>query len=384
VLGRDWETRTLAHYDPVTLRRLPGRTVPAGFFTGPWAWSGNHSRIALSRYDWPRLRIVDVSRMRLVGDVRLRHLGTAGGVDGLTWVGPDRLLALVHGGMTGVSFVLVDAQKLAVVREVNVPGSQWGVERWRDGLAALLGPAKGIGAVRVAVAGADGRVRTTILPGVSVGSRTITKGADPRVRSVIPGFASDPKGTQAVAVTAGNRAVSVDLGSMAVTAHALTPRTTQSVQKSMEGPQRYASWIGDGLLAVSGTDWSMNAAGQVAARAAGVRLVDTASWTIRALDPQASSFSLAPGVVLAYGGSRSGSAHTYTGVRAYGLDGVLRWSLYDGQDVYAPALGWFAYVHRYLGSNRPEHLDVVEAQTGTIVSARDWPRGQAQPTLYVD
>ncbi|HYU65854.1 MAG TPA: hypothetical protein VEK09_03820 [Jatrophihabitantaceae bacterium] len=74
VLGRDWKTRTLAHFDPVTVTRVPGRTVPAGFFTGPWAWDADRTRIALSRYDWPQLRIVDARRMRLIGDVRLRHL----------------------------------------------------------------------------------------------------------------------------------------------------------------------------------------------------------------------------------------------------------------------------------------------------------------------
>jgi hypothetical protein len=200
---------------------------------------------------------------------------------------------------------------------------------------------------------------------------------------VIPGFAADPQGTAAVAVTAGSRAVSVDLDSMAVTPHVLA-RTTQRVAKSIEGPQRYARWVGGGLVAVSGSDWSMTSSGAVAARAAGVRLLDTGTWTTRTLDAEASAFSLAPGVVVAFGGSWSGPTHTYTGVRAYALDGTLRWSLYDGQDAYAPVRGPYAYVERFIGTNRPEHIDVVDPATGTILGAREWPRGQAQPTLYAD
>jgi hypothetical protein len=382
VLGRDWTTRTLAHFDPVTLKRVAGRSVPAGFFSGPWAWDAGRTRIALSRYDWPQLRIVDAKRMRLVGDVRLKHLGTAGGVEVVTWVGADRLLALVRGPVSGVSFVLVDAQKRTVLRTVTLPGSQFDTEPTAKGLVALLGPAKGIGTARVAVARADGSVRTAPLPSVSVGSRRVGTGSDPAVRSVIPGFAADPSGTMAVAVTAGNRAVSVDLQTLAATTHVLTERTIQRVNKSIEGPQRDARWVGDGLLAVSGLDWSMTADKRVSARAAGVRLVDTRTWTTRTLDAEASAFSLAPGLVLTYGGSWSGTTSTYTGVHAYALDGELRWSLYEGQNAYAPVHGSLVYVQRNVGTNKPVHIDVVDPATGAILSARDWPKGQAQPTLY--
>jgi hypothetical protein len=384
VLGRDWKTRTLAHFDPVTLERVAGPTVPAGFFTGPWAWNADRTRIALSRYDWPQLRIVDAKRMRLVGDVRLRHLGTAGGVDAVTWVGADRLLTLVRRPVSGVSFVLVDVQKLRVLRTVTLTGSQFGVEPSADGLTALLGPAKGIGSARIAVARADGSVRTAALPGVSVGSRRMGTGSEPTVRSVIPGFATDPGGTMAVAVTAGNRAVSVDLKTLAATAHLLTERTIQAAAKSLEGPQRYARWVGDGLLAVSGSDWSMGANKQLSARAAGVRLVDTRTWTTRTLDAAASAFSVAPGLVVTFGGSWSGTTSTYTGVHAFAPDGELRWSLYDGQDAYAPVQGSLVYVERHFGTNRPEHLDVVDPATGAILAGRDWPSGKSRPTLYAD
>jgi hypothetical protein len=273
-------------------------------------------------------------------------------------------------------------ETLTVLDVQALSGRSFGAERTRDGLAVLLGPAQGIGTARVAVARADGKVRTAILAGVSVGSRRIGKGADPLVRAVFPGFAADPHGGLAVAITAGNRAVSVDLDSMALATHVLTQRTTQRVEKAIEGPQRDARWAGAGLVAVSGSDWSMNADKTVAARAAGVRLVDTATWTTRVLDADASAFSLAPGLVLAYGGSWSGGTSTYTGVHAYALDGTLRWSLYEGGDVYARVVGALGYLERTVGTNRPRHLDVVDPATGAVLGARDWPNGQAMPTLY--
>ncbi len=384
VLGRDWKTKTVARYDPLTLQRVGGPSAPAGFFTGPWAWDAARARLALTRYDLPQLRIVDAVKMRVVGDVKLRRFLVGGGADAVTWVGPSRLLALTR-GVDGLSFALVDAQKLAVAHTSSVHGALFGVESTVNGLVALIGPEHGIGRARLVLAGADGSLRTLPLPGVSVGRRTLSPaGSDPRVRSVIPGFAVDPAGTLAVAVTGTGTAVAVDLRTLAVATHDLVERRTQRVQKSMEGPQRYARWAGDGLIAVSGSSWSVGPGNRVSAQALGVRLVDTRTWTTRTLDPGASSFSLAPGVVLAYGGSWSGTKSTYTGVHAYGLDGALRWSLYEGQDAYVPVRGPLAYVQRHVGSNRPLQIDVVDPATGAVLNSRTWPNGQAPPTLYAD
>ncbi len=199
---------------------------------------------------------------------------------------------------------------------------------------------------------------------------------------MIPGFAADPAGTLAVAVTAGNRAVAVDLRTLEVTSHDLAERRVQQAQKSIEGPQRYARWVGDGSIAISGIDWSRGPGDNVSAKAAGVRLLDTRTWTTQMLDAEASSFSFGSGVVIAYGGSWSGTKSTYAGVHAYGLDGALRWSMFDRQDAYAPVLGQWAYVERHVGANRPLVIDVVDPSSGTVVSTRRWPNGQAAPTLY--
>lgn len=382
VLGRDWKTKTLTWFDPLTLERVSTRSVAAGFFTGPWAWDAQRKLLALSRYDWPQLRIVDGSALTLRGDVRLAHPGTAGGVDAVTWVGANRLLAAVRGASTGISFVLVDASARKVLRTTAVRGTQWDVELVRNGLVALLGPAKGIGGARVAVVGADGTVRTVAIPGVGVGTRRIGMGTDPRVQTVQPGFAAAPDGSLAVAVTPAGRAYAVDLDTLRVTAHERIERSPSSAAKSIEGPQRYATWIGDGLVAVSGYDWSLDSRGRVIARPAGLRLLDTKTWTTRTLEPGASAFSSTAGVLLAYGGGWSAGRGTYVGIRAYSLDGTLRWSLFDGADAYAPIRGGLAYVQRHVGTTVPQQLDVVDPATGTILASRTWPKGQGMPILY--
>ena len=69
-------------------------------------------------------------------------------------------------------------------------------------------------------------------------------------------------------------------------------------------------------------------------------------------------------------------------MHAYALDGTLRWSLYEGSDVYAQVRGALGYLERSVGTNRPRHLDVVDPATGAVLNAREWPKGQAMPTLY--
>lgn len=71
------------------------------------------------------------------------------------------------------------------------------------------------------------------------------------------------------------------------------------------------------------------------------------------------------------------------GVRAYEHDGALRWTLFEGEDAAAAVHGQWVYVHRHVGSNRPERVDVVDPATGAILASRELPNGQAAPRLYV-
>jgi hypothetical protein len=380
VLGRDWTNRTIARFDPLTLKRVAGPSAPAGFFTGPWAFDAGRARLVLSRYGWPQVRILDAAGLKVLGDVRLTSRGTFGGVAAVRWVGRDRLLAVVR-LEPGLAAVLVDTAMRAVVRTTRLTGVVGEVERSADGLVALLTPERGIGAARVAVVGAGGAVRTVRLPAVSIGTRKVGSGADPLVRSVQPGLATVPEAGLAVVVTPANRAVAVDTRTLAVTTHNLATRATSSAAKAIDGPQRHARYVGDGLIAVTGLTFRQSA-GQLGATAAGVELVDMRTWTSRMVDPGASAFATSPDGLVAFGGSWTRTTHAYVGARGYGLDGAHRWTLYDGEDVYAEVRGALAYVHRHVGTNRPELVDVVDPVTGAVVNSLAWPRGRAMPTLY--
>jgi hypothetical protein len=381
VLGRDWTTRTIARFDPVTLKRVSRRGAPAGFFTGPWAYDAGRTRLAVTRYDWPEVRILDAARLKVLGDVRLTSRGTFGGVAAVRWVGRDRLLAVVR-LEPGLAAVVVDTARRAVVRTSTLAGVVSDVERSADGLVALLAPEQGIGAARLGIVDADGAVRTARLPAVAIGTRKVGAGADPLVRSVQPGLATVPEGGLAVVVTPANRAVAVDTRTLAVTTHELEPtRAPSSAAKAIDGPQRYAKYVGDGLIAVSGSNYRMSS-GSLATTAAGVELVDTRTWSARMVDAGASAFATTGEGLVAFGGSSTQATHAYVGARGYALDGERRWTLYDGEDVYAEVKGELVYVHRHVGTNRPEHVDVVDPTTGTVVHSLTWPRGQAMPTLY--
>ena len=73
VLGIDWTVlgMRLGWYDPATLTRLPGRTVPLVSHDGPWSLSPNGTRLAIAGRAGD-VRIVDVGRMRTLGAVALK------------------------------------------------------------------------------------------------------------------------------------------------------------------------------------------------------------------------------------------------------------------------------------------------------------------------
>ena len=122
VLGRDWKTRTIAWFDPLTLKRVSRSGAAGGFFTGPWAYDAGRTRLALSRYDFPVVRLVQVAPLRLLGDVRLTSRGTFGRVEAVAWTGTDRLLVTLSLD-PGVAFVVVDARARRVVRTASVAGT---------------------------------------------------------------------------------------------------------------------------------------------------------------------------------------------------------------------------------------------------------------------
>ena len=142
----------------------------------------------------------------------------------------------------------------------------------------------------------------------------------------------------------------------------------------MSGPIRDAIWLGDGLLAVTGTDYSakLSKKGKLlefAGRAAGVQIVDTRRWTIRTLDPGGNAAVVADGTLLVTGGSftskPTGTTSSRMGLVAYGADGSRRFQLFAGRRAYiAVVSGGRAYV-----SVGGRTLSVVDLVSGQVVGS---------------
>lgn len=145
---------------------------------------------------------------------------------------------------------------------------------------------------------------------------------------------------------------------------------------------RYARWVGDGLIAVTGSDQSTwkDAQGkeQYRAQAFGVRLIDTRTWTVRTLAAEASSFQTGAGLVFAMGGSWDSSTRTREGVgiAAYDLGGRERYRLRTGENVWLNVAAMLGYI--YLG-DEGERVEIVDLATGAILGRLDrgaraeWP-----------
>ena len=141
----------------------------------------------------------------------------------------------------------------------------------------------------------------------------------------------------------------------------------------MNGPMRYGKWLGDGLVAVTGTDESaaIDANNQMVASGspAGLAIVDTRDWTIRMLDRGANAVVPTDGLLLATGSSWTTQSNKPTGMglAAYGSDRALRFRLFAGAAAWVGVVsGGRAYVYR----NGGETASVVDLASGEVVGKR--------------
>lgn len=374
----------LAWFDPISLKALPGRKAPLAAHRGAWAFSGDRSVLAIAGTTGRKqaeLRFVDARRMHVLGDLRLAAYGEPWL---LSWVRPDRLLVLI-GAEQATQVVVVDPRVREVVRRTELPGLVWSPASTRtpESLVLLLGTYGGFESARVAVVDADGEVRVATVSHIPIGTIWQERESESPVGETRhPGLAVDPSGGKAFLVGAGAPLAEIDLATLEVTYHQLSEPVSllgrlrnwlepAAQAKAVSGPVRYARWIADGRIAVTGSDNSISkdAQGreQYRARAAGVRLIDTRTWTVRTLNAEASSVDASSGLVFAMGGSwdSSNAARDGTGVVAYDLAGRERYRLHEGQDVWLHAAGSLGYI--YLGGEG-ERLEIVDLATGAILS----------------
>lgn len=385
VLGISYERRagTLAWFDPLTLQTLRGRKVPLAGHTGSWAFSADRSRLAIAKCterDLPSIRFVNARSMRAVGDLRMSPSGDC--VSALTWLRPRRLLAVVR-SMTSsdTEIVVVDPVARQVLRRTPIASTEdktvWsGSIATKDELVLLLGAYDAFVPARLAIVDTEGDLRVTTVENVLVG--TVYEGeigSDYRARTISPGFAVDPEGRKAFLVPASGPLAEVDLQTLSVSYHelehpSLLRRFLRWLEpaahaKAIEGPMRDARSLGEGMLAVSGTDYAMQRDVQgneiEVGSPAGVTLVDTRSWRAKMLSSESSGFAVAPGLVIAQGGRWDpGQQRTVgPGILAFGLDGRERWRLPQpaGAGLYSPPSLGLGYI--WLGQDRMRVVDIA-------------------------
>ncbi len=340
----------LVRLDPQTLHALPGGGLPLDRHTFGWSFSPDRAKLAIGSDGSAEVRLVDLRRWRVVGDVRVRL--ARGSVFGTAWAGPSRVLAVVVSpgccGLGDTTVAGIDARKPRLLWQRQLYGSLQAGERFRRSLVLVLGPpGRSLGASRLMVVGADGHVRSARLD-------QIRSGLDGRAGGITdiwnPGLAIDPAGARAFIVQAGEPVAEVDLHSLQVRYHHLSQPISllgrlrdwlepKAKAKADEGPSRQALWLGNGLLAVTGFDGygRVGSGGREAEwqTPAGLKLIDTRTWSIHTLDSKATNAMLASDALVAYGSlwdSRSQKV-SGNGLTVYNLDGSRRYHRYGDEPV---------------------------------------------------
>jgi hypothetical protein len=302
-------------------------------------------------------------------------------VNATAWLDPAHVAAVVGPSPcvapTQTRVVTLDTRSRRVVATSWLGGSVTNSVEAPGRLVLLLAPRGKIGAARLAVVDAAGHVRQKVLEAIPAGTR-IANGRYVAEASK-PGLAVDAAGGRAYVVPGRDEVAVVDLRTMRVDYHRLSERR---VAKGTNGSERSALWLGNGRLAITGSD-SINRTTDghpdVGTTPAGLRIVDTRDWTFRTLEPQVSSvrlagrFLLAQGSSYAYDGSRTTS--TSTGVIAYSLTGRELYRLFDGLPVgraVAIAGRGYATVGGATYENRTVSFDLATGTIGRTLTQPLW------------
>jgi hypothetical protein len=379
----------LIRVDRATLQPLQERRVPLAGHTHGWSFSPDGARVALGT-DAPRadVRLIDLRRMRVLGDVRVAQKGS---VFATAWAGPNRVLAVVVDpgccGRGNTTVAGIDAGTRRVLWRRTLGGALMAGARFRRSLVLVFSPRsrpRSIGVSRLVLVGPDDRLRTALLPEIRSGTE-VAGGNDPArslVRESNPGLAVDPSGARAFVVQAGAPVAEVDLRTLRVRPHALSEPVSLlrglrdwlepvAQAKATEGTNRHALWLGNGLLAVSGTDThaAVDARGRQAQwdTPAGLKLIDTRGWRIRTLEARATSAVLASGTLLASSFLWDSRTQTISGsgLTGHALDGRRRFHLY-GDDPLSGVqpLGATVLVGGAAGSRIFRLGAILDARTG--------------------
>ena len=263
-----------------------------------------------------RIHFVDLANWRSLGIARVgRHDWVTVG-----WVSGGRVVAVSGDGPGPQRLLWVDVRSRKVVVRRAFAG--WVVNSLPvpGGLAVVLGPREGVGPLRILVLDANGGVRIIRLDGVHAGADY----AERTGKVLTPAVAVDREnGRMYVVAARGGLVAEVDLASGGVDYHSLGA----SASKGNIGVWwRDAVVAGDGRIAVTGTTWPRPPGGRALSLPVpfGLRMIDTASWTISTLDPRTDAMQVAGDTVLAAGMRWFGPARRSKSTGLLAFDGAGR------------------------------------------------------------
>jgi hypothetical protein len=145
--------------------------------------------------------------------------------------------------------------------------------------------------------------------GIKGGTKWRGKGSDRTAAIRQPGFAVDRAGQAAYVIDPEGVVARVDLTTLDVSYHAKGTRRLARATKQINGPMSSARWVGDGRIAVSGTNAKLRKdAGRLVANLGSARRFSSGHThvTSRMLDPIARSFTAKGDVVLIAGNRAQG------------------------------------------------------------------------------
>jgi hypothetical protein len=381
----------LSQLDESTLEPFGPRSARIGF-AGTWALErpdGHLAAIATTLFandSKQVVRFVNLSSHRLVR----RTIQLDGYAWALLWARPDRLVAVVSTCCDGRAAIeTFDTGSRKLVSRRMLDGGMGTLARSSDGLVLLETPWNAIGPSRLDLIGADGSMRSVALDRVIAGvTWPQDVSSDPLGTQREPALAIDPAGYRAFVVQPDGPAAEIALRTLAVSYHDISaPRSLLrrfsdwfapvAAAKGINGPRRTAAWLGDGLLAVTGSDEhavrKSDSSIAMSYDAAGLAILDTRDWSIQRLDPGADTVTVADGVLLATGRRLAPGQDTPTGMglAAYGADRSLRFRLFQGASSWVlRVLGGRAYVENGIGQ---ESIAVVDLGSGAVLAQRPGP-----------
>lgn len=393
VYREDNDEAALVEIDPRSLRPVGRRRLDLGRVHGFPTFSPDGRLLAFSDvYSYGQVQVVDIQRLRTVARLDIGEESLRDPVGPLGWL-DDQLLAVVEDRRLGDLVVtLIDPFRGSVDEAARIRGPAWVLQSASSArhLVLLLGrPTRGVfRATELAVADSEGRVRTMVLTRIPSGFLE----DEPVGRSADPALAVDPEGERAFVVGAGALVAELDLETMKVRYHELARPVSllgrlldwlepEAIAKGpTEGVTRTAVWLGNDLLAVTGSDThvSVRAGGKVEERIvpAGLSLINTKGWSVRLLDERVGEITLADDALLAWTFPEEFVPRGLRkrGLTVYELDGRERMRLFEGESIWdLQAAGRLAYV----GVGHWSALHVVDLETGNVVRRLEreaWPQ----------